>query len=77
MSKRRPARMLGPAKKLTPEVLRANPILGALARERLKQQREARAEAEAGQLPPPIGKGKGRESPGQKGRAPRQKPRKP
>jgi len=33
---------LPPAKKWTPEVLRSNPLLGRLARVRLKQLKEAR-----------------------------------
>ncbi len=44
MSKLRPAQQRPPAKKLTPEVLRDNPILGKLARIRLKQLKEARLE---------------------------------
>jgi len=35
---------LPPAKKLTPEVVRSNPLLGRLARIRLKQLKEARLE---------------------------------
>jgi len=39
MSKLRPAQMLSPAKKLTPEVLKANPALAALIRARAAEIR--------------------------------------
>ena len=40
--KQKSTRRLSPAKKLTREVLRENPLLAALARQRLKEIRELR-----------------------------------
>ena len=42
MTKRRPEQQRPPAKKLTREVMRENPLLAALARQRLKEIRELR-----------------------------------
>ena len=50
MSKLRPAPMHPPAKKLTREVIRANPLLGRLARIRLKQIKAAREAKKASEF---------------------------
>ncbi len=44
MPKLRPAQMRGPAKKITREVLRENPWLANLFRQRAKEIRELRSE---------------------------------
>ena len=46
MTKLRPEQLLPPAKKLTKEVLRENPLLGVLARQRLKEARGNLSEKE-------------------------------
>lgn len=50
MTKLRPDQMRGPAKKLTPEVIRDNPLLGKLARIRLKELKAARAARKASEF---------------------------
>jgi hypothetical protein len=50
MPKLRPAQMRGPARKLTPQVLRENPLIARIARLRLKEIRAAREARKASEL---------------------------
>ena len=50
MPELRPAQKRGPAKKITREVLRNNPLLAALIRGRLKEIKAVREEKKSGEL---------------------------